>query len=88
MVASPEDVLLTNGAQQALDVVARSVLDPGDVVVVEDPGYTAATRLFASHGATRAARPVDAEGLVVDDLPTHRADGLRDAVPPVPDRVR
>ena len=56
VVASPEDVLLTNGAQQGLDVVARAVLDPGDVVVVEDPGYTAATRLFASHGAARATR--------------------------------
>ena len=48
VVASPDDVLLTNGAQQALDVVARAVLDPGDAVVVEDPGYTAATRLFSS----------------------------------------
>jgi GntR family transcriptional regulator/MocR family aminotransferase len=69
VVASPEDVLLTNGAQQALDVVARAVLDPGDVVVVEDPGYTAAARLFASHGATLRPVRVDDEGLVVDDLP-------------------
>lgn len=69
VVASPDDVLLTNGAQQALDVVARAVLDPGDVVVVEDPGYTAAARLFASHGATVRPVRVDEEGLVVDDLP-------------------
>ncbi|TPG19606.1 PLP-dependent aminotransferase family protein [Pedococcus bigeumensis] len=69
VVAGPADVLLTNGAQQALDVVARAVVDPGDVVVVEDPGYTAATRLFALHGARVVGVRVDAEGLVVEDLP-------------------
>ena len=69
VVAGPDDVLLTNGAQQGLDVVARAVVDPGDVVVVEDPGYTAAVRLFASHGARVVGVPVDAEGLVVDALP-------------------
>jgi GntR family transcriptional regulator/MocR family aminotransferase len=69
VVASPDDVLLTNGAQQALDVVARTVLDPGDVVVVEDPGYTAAARLFASHRARVVGVRVDEEGLVVDELP-------------------
>ena len=69
VVAGPADVLLTNGAQQGLDVVARAVVDPGDVVVVEDPGYTAATRLFALHGARMVGVRVDAEGLVVEDLP-------------------
>lgn len=69
VVAGPADVLLTNGAQQGLDVVARAVLDPGDVVVVEDPGYTAATRLFVSHGARVQGVRVDAEGLVVEELP-------------------
>ncbi len=69
VLAGPADVLLTNGAQQGLDVVARAVVDAGDVVVVEDPGYTAATRLFASHGARVVGVRVDAEGLVVDDLP-------------------
>jgi GntR family transcriptional regulator/MocR family aminotransferase len=69
VVAGADDVLLTGGAQQGLDVIARAVVDPGDVVVVEDPGYTAAVRLFASHGARVVGVPVDAEGLVVDDLP-------------------
>ena len=69
VVASADDVLLTNGAQQGLDVVARAVLEHGDVVAVEDPGYTAATRLFASHGARVCPVPVDHEGLVVDELP-------------------
>jgi GntR family transcriptional regulator/MocR family aminotransferase len=69
VVAGPDDVLLTGGAQQGLDVIARAVVDPGDVVVVEDPGYTAAVRLFASHGARVVGVRVDEEGLVVDELP-------------------
>ena len=69
VVAGPEDVVLTGGAQQALDVVSRALVEPGDVVVVEDPAYTAAVRLFASHGARVVGVPVDEEGLVVDLLP-------------------
>lgn len=69
VVAGPDDVVLTGGAQQGLDVVTRALVEPGDVVVVESPGYTAAVRLFASHGATVVGVPVDGEGLVVDALP-------------------
>lgn len=67
--AAGEDVVLTTGAQQALDLVARVVLAPGDVVAVEDPGYTAAHRLFETHRAQVAGVPVDSEGLVVGALP-------------------
>ena len=69
VLASGTDVLLTTGAQQALDLVARVLVEPGDVVAVEDPGYTAAHRLFASHGAQVRGVPVDDEGLVVEALP-------------------
>jgi GntR family transcriptional regulator/MocR family aminotransferase len=69
VVADGSDVLLTNGAQQALDVTARVLVSPGDEVAVEDPGYTAAVRLLASHGARVRGVPVDQEGLVVDALP-------------------
>ncbi len=70
MRASAADVVVTAGAQQGLDLVARVLLAPGDPVVVEDPGYTAGVRLLASHGARLVPVPVDAEGLVVDRLPT------------------
>jgi GntR family transcriptional regulator/MocR family aminotransferase len=69
VVAGPDDVLLTNGAQQGLDLAARVLLSPGDEVAVEDPGYTAAIRLFSSHGARVTGVPVDDEGIVVDLLP-------------------
>lgn len=67
--ARPEDVVVTAGAQQAVDLVARVLVEPGDVVAVEDPGYTAAARLLETHRARVRGVPVDAEGLVVDALP-------------------
>ena len=70
VVAAPADVVTTAGAQQALDLVARVLLEPGDVVAVEDPGYTAAARLFETHRARVRGVPVDAEGIVVEALPS------------------
>lgn len=67
--ATAGDVLVTAGAQQGLDLVARVMLAPGDPVVVEEPCYTAGVRLLASHGARLVPVPVDADGLVVDRLP-------------------
>ncbi|GGM43650.1 PLP-dependent aminotransferase family protein [Dactylosporangium sucinum] len=67
--AAPDDVLVTHGAQQALDLVARVLVEPGAVVAVEEPGYRPARRLFAAHGARVVGVPVDAEGIVVGALP-------------------
>ncbi|KAB0651743.1 PLP-dependent aminotransferase family protein, partial [Burkholderia territorii] len=64
-----DDVLVTQGAQQALDLIARVVVRPGDVVAVENPGYPPARAAFASLGATVIGVPVDAHGLVVERLP-------------------
>ncbi|RIQ23853.1 aminotransferase-like domain-containing protein, partial [Jiangella rhizosphaerae] len=64
-----DDVVVTNGAQQALDLVARVLLAPGDVVAVEEPGYPPAREAFAAHGARVVGVPVDGEGLVVSRLP-------------------
>ncbi|MFI7542014.1 PLP-dependent aminotransferase family protein [Actinoplanes sp. NPDC049599] len=65
----PDAVLITHGAQQALDLIGRVLVEPGDVVAVEEPGYPPVHRLFRSLGATVVGVPVDAEGLVVDALP-------------------
>ena len=64
-----DDVTITNGTQQALDVIARVLLSPGDRVAVEDPGYPPARRIFESHGARIVGVRVDDEGLVADELP-------------------
>jgi 2-aminoadipate transaminase len=70
-------VVVTNGSQQALDLVARAVLDPGDPVVVEDPAYVGALQVFQAAGAALHLVPVDAEGMAVDVLADRLAAGLR-----------
>ncbi len=67
--ASAEDVLVTHGAQQGLDLISRVLIEPGTVVAVEEPGYPPARQLFQSHGASLAGAPVDAEGLDVQAIP-------------------
>ncbi|HEX6104957.1 MAG TPA: PLP-dependent aminotransferase family protein [Gemmatimonadales bacterium] len=69
--ASADEVVITNGTQQALDLLARALLAPGDRVAVEDPGYPPPRWLFESLGARVAGVPVDREGLVVDAIPRH-----------------
>jgi len=62
------DVLVVGGAQQALDLIARVLVDPGDIVVVEEPGYFGARVAFAGCGAHLVGVRVDEEGLRTDDL--------------------
>lgn len=69
VAADPDDVVVTHGTQQALDLVARVLLEPGDVVAVEDPGYPFARELFASYGARVVPVRVDGDGLVVAEVP-------------------
>jgi GntR family transcriptional regulator/MocR family aminotransferase len=68
--AGADDVLVTQGAQQALDLLCRVLLEPGDRVAIEEPGYRMAKQLFASHGAEVVGVPVDGEGLDVAALPS------------------
>ncbi|MBR1125417.1 PLP-dependent aminotransferase family protein [Bradyrhizobium lablabi] len=67
--ASPDDVIVTNGTQQAFDIVARVLLGPCDVVAMEDPGYRPLKELLKALGARVIGVPVDSEGLVVEALP-------------------
>ncbi len=64
----PADVLITNGAQQGIDLVARVFVDPGDLVLTEAPTFMDALRVFRSHEAEPIGVPVDEEGLQVDAL--------------------
>jgi len=70
-----ERPVVTTGSQQALDLVARALLEPGDRVVVERPGYLAALQVFALTGAQCAGVPGDADGLRIDALPEAAAAG-------------
>jgi len=61
----PEQVLIMSGAQQALDIAVRSLVDPGDAVWVEDPGYLGARFALRAAGANLIAVPVDQDGMMV-----------------------
>ncbi|MGE3273914.1 MAG: PLP-dependent aminotransferase family protein [Vicinamibacterales bacterium] len=69
VAAEADDVTITNGTQQALDVLARVLLAPGETVAVEDPGYTPPRRLFHTLGLRVVGVPVDGDGLIVDAIP-------------------
>jgi GntR family transcriptional regulator / MocR family aminotransferase len=64
-----EDVIVTQGAQQALDLLARVVVKPGDIVAMEDPGYPPARAAFAALGANVVSVPVDDHGIMTARLP-------------------
>jgi GntR family transcriptional regulator/MocR family aminotransferase len=68
---SPSQVIVVSGSQQALDLCARLLLDPGDEAAVEEPGYPGARQLFAAHGASLRAMPVGDAGPSIDAL-SHR----------------
>ena len=61
----PEQIAIVSGVQQALDLVARLTLNPGDRVCVEDPGYQGAAGVFESVGAKVSAVPLDDQGMKV-----------------------
>jgi GntR family transcriptional regulator/MocR family aminotransferase len=62
-------VIVVSGSQQALDLCARVLLDPGDVAAIEDPCYPGARQLFAAHGARLHPVPVKRDGIAVSELP-------------------
>ncbi len=63
---SAGDVIVVSGAQQALDLAVRILIDPGDRIWMEEPGFGGARAVFVSAGASIANVPVDSEGLRVD----------------------
>lgn len=65
----PDRIVVVNGAQAALDLLARIVTDPGDTVWIEEPGYLGARGAFRAAGARIEPIPVDAAGLAVASAP-------------------
>jgi GntR family transcriptional regulator/MocR family aminotransferase len=62
-----EQVMIVNGTQQAVDIVARIALNPGDQVLFENPGYISARSAFQKHGAEIVPLWVDDDGAMVED---------------------
>jgi GntR family transcriptional regulator/MocR family aminotransferase len=69
VLADPDDVLVVNGTQQAISLIARVLLDEGDSVAIEEPQYYAMRRVLQFHGANLVGVPVDEGGLCCDQLP-------------------
>jgi 2-aminoadipate transaminase len=72
-----EELVVTSGAIEALELLGKSFLDPGDTVVIEAPTYLGAIQAFRSFEAALVSVPLDEDGLEVDELERLLADGLR-----------
>jgi len=68
IIAKPEDVLITSGSQQGIDLMAKALLDPGDKVVMESPTYLAAIQILKTYEASFAVVHGDKDGIFVDEL--------------------
>ncbi|HPC82387.1 MAG TPA: PLP-dependent aminotransferase family protein [Thermoanaerobaculaceae bacterium] len=68
VLCSPAEVLVLSGSQQGLDLAARVFVDPGDVVVVEEPSFFGGLQAFRAAGARLVGVPVDEEGMRTDLL--------------------
>lgn len=68
MAVNEADILIVNGSQQGLDLVARTLLDPGDQVVVEGPSYPGALQIFRAHQAEMLTVPMGEDGIRRDVL--------------------
>src|SRR6201991_755778 len=67
-IVDPEDVLVTTGGQQVIDLVCKTLVDPGDVVVAEAPTYPGAAPTFMSYQADVVQIAMDDDGMRVDEL--------------------
>jgi 2-aminoadipate transaminase len=77
LAADADDVRVTHGSQQALELTVRALVDPGATVVVEQPTYLGAVQALRAADADVRAVPVDADGLDTDRLAGLLAGGLR-----------
>ncbi len=64
----PDEVIVTTGGQQVIDLVCKTLIDPGDVIVAEGPTYPGAVPTFSSYQADVVQIPMDADGMRVDAL--------------------
>jgi GntR family transcriptional regulator/MocR family aminotransferase len=65
---TPEQIIIVNGSAQGIDLCVRLLLDRGDEVAIENPGYNGAHRIFAGYGARLRPARIDENGIVIGDL--------------------
>lgn len=65
---SPEQIIITSGSQQAIDLITRLFINPGDKICLEEPCYQGARNIFQAHGAKLIPVEVDESGLIVRQL--------------------
>ena len=65
---APEQLIVTTGSQQALDLLGKTLIDPGDKVIVEGPTFLATIQCFRLYGAELVSAPIDGQGVQTDRL--------------------
>ena len=65
---APENLIVTTGSQQGLDLLGKTMISPGDKVIVEGPTFLATIQCFRLYGAEVISAPIDAHGVMTDEL--------------------
>lgn len=73
----PEQILITNGTQQALDLILRLLISPGETIAIENPGYLSARMIFETHNANILPISVDNSGLIIEELINFSEQNIR-----------
>lgn len=68
VIANTENILITTGSQQSLDLIGRILIDPGDVILCEAPTYLGALQAWAAYGARYVTVPTDDDGMQVEPI--------------------
>ncbi len=68
VLADEEDIIITAGGQQALDLLAKTFIDPGDTIITEAPSYTGALNAFKAYEANIIGIPIDKDGIIVSEV--------------------
>lgn len=73
----PEQILITNGTQQALDLILRLLISPRETIAIENPGYLSARIIFETHNANILPVSVDNSGLIIKELANYTEQNIR-----------
>ena len=74
---SPDNILITSGSQQALDLIGKVFINPGDRILVEEPTYLGALQAWSAYGAEYVTVPMDENGMITEDLEGALRSGVK-----------